>query len=167
MQPHCTIPLTQGQFATVDPADFEELSQHKWCAWRHRRTWYAVRAVQRDGKSITIRMHNVIMGAKGIDHIDGNGLNNTRANLRLATPGQNVFNRDKPSSNTSGYKGVHWYEARRKWQAYIQVEGKRKHLGYHPTAEEAAIAYDIAARELHGEYARLNFPPPWVRHHRS
>jgi hypothetical protein len=94
------------------------------------------------------------------DHIDGDKLNNTPANLRICTPSQNSANRPAPRNNTSGYKGV-WYDASRpgvkKWRATIERDRRQYHLGLHATSEEAARAYDAAARELFGPFARTNF----------
>src|SRR4030066_295203 len=112
------IPLTKGLFATVDDEDFKYLMQWNWCAIKGRKTFYAVR---HDGilpfrKSVS--MHSVIMDTpKGMktDHKDNDGLNNTRKNLRICTNTQNLQNAKKHSDNTSGYKGVSWYERDKKW----------------------------------------------------
>jgi hypothetical protein len=90
------------------------------------------------------------------DHKDGNPLNCQRDNLRIATRQQNSCNQKIRSTNTSGYKGVSWHSRRYKWQAYIMVNYKRVYLGLFGTAEDAAKAYNEKAKELHGEFARLN-----------
>ena len=90
-----------------------------------------------------------------IDHIDGNRANNAIENLRPATNSQNQQNRAKQKTNTSGYKGVHWRKDAGKWQAQIAINGKRKHLGYFDTAEQAHEAYCKTAIELHGEFANF------------
>lgn len=150
------IPLTQDKFAIVDAADFDWLNQWKWYADEHRRTFYAARnSPSANGKHDTIKIHQLLAG-KGADHIDGNGLNNTRANLRLATTSQNGCNRGAQANNKSGYKGVAWHKQRKKWRANIRVGGKQVHLGYFATPEEAALVYNKAAREYFGEFARLN-----------
>ena len=87
---------------------------------------------------------------------DCDGLNNRRSNLRLATPSQNMQNSRIPSNNSSGFKGAFWHKRERKWQAQIKLNGKKKHLDYFDTVEEAAAAYDKAAIELFGEFARPN-----------
>jgi hypothetical protein len=93
---------------------------------------------------------------KFIDHIDGNPANNKLSNLRLATPGQNSHNTRKVDGmTTSKYKGVK--KVNNRWRAYINYEGKRLHLGYHATEEEAALAYDTKAVEVFGLYAKCNF----------
>jgi hypothetical protein len=103
-------------------------------------------------------MHNVIMGVKGIDHANGNGLDNRRSNLRPFTGAQNHWNSGISRTNWSGHKGVGWNKAEGKWRARIQANGKRLFLGYFDTAEDAGHAYDAAARELHGEFARTATP---------
>ncbi len=151
------IQLTQNQVALVDESDFEYLNQWRWCAQKRRNTFYAVRHTPRvNGKSSLIKMHALLVG-KGCDHIDMNGLNNTRANLRLATRAQNAYNRVAQANNTSGLKGISWHKRDKKWRAQITVNGKNNQLGYFDTPEEAARVYDAAARDLHGEFARLNF----------
>ncbi len=92
------------------------------------------------------------------DHIDGNGLNNRRSNLRPASNSQQVANQGVRSDNTSGYKGVTWREDRGKWEAKIQSGGKRRCLGLFDDKIEAAKVYDHAALEAFGEFAVLNFP---------
>ena len=149
-----TIELTQGRFATVDDGDFDELNRHKWCI---SGAGYAVR------KSFfkTIGMHAAIMGTPDgmhTDHINGDKLDNRRENLRICTPSQNQQNRSNQKNNKIGYKGVGWNSTANKWLARITVRGEQVHLGYFETAEDAARAYDQAAKDLHGEYAFLNFP---------
>jgi hypothetical protein len=106
-------------------------------------------------------MHRVIAARMGldlseiIDHMDGNGLNNSRSNLRAATNAQNLQNRGKQKNNTSGIKGVSWDKARSKWAAEIRSQGKRYHLGRFDTKEEAAEAYRKAAKKLHKEFAKI------------
>jgi hypothetical protein len=90
---------------------------------------------------------------KQIDHINCIRDDNRILNLREATNQQNGFNRNAPSSNTSGFKGVHWNKKDKKWQAHIRVSGKRKHLGYFDCPEVAAAAYEVAAQKYHGQFA--------------
>ena len=156
-----TIELTKGYVALVDDADFEWLSQRKWCASYERNgNAYALRGYRSGDRKRTIKMHREIMGAKPgqqVDHKNGDTLDNRRANLRICTQSQNNMNRHT-RTGTSRYKGVCWSKAKRKWQAGIQVDGKTKFLGYFHNEIEAARAYDVAARDLFGEYANLNFP---------
>ncbi len=107
-------------------------------------------------------MHRQIMAAPDhlvVDHIDHNGLNNTRANLRLCTSAQNLCNALPPANASSRYKGVSWEKRRKNWRVVIQFNNKTYHLGHFKNEIEAAKAYDERAKELHGEFACLNFPP--------
>lgn len=156
------IPLTQGKVAIVDDGDFKYLNQWKW--WLDgrptRRTDYARRKIKTpEDKWKKVSMHRAILNvAEGVpvDHINGNGLDNRRENLRVCTLTQNMQNAPLRKDSTSGYKGVHWFERRGKWVAYINFQGKRVHLGYHDKKEDAAGAYNEAAKKYHGEFARLN-----------
>jgi hypothetical protein len=106
-----------------------------------------------------IYLHQLALGgSKGghIDHKDGNRLNCRRENLRHCTTAQNIRNSRVSRANTSGFKGVHQRKSTGRWQAYITVDRKRVHLGYFPTPREAALAYNQAAIERFGEFARLN-----------
>jgi hypothetical protein len=140
----------------VDPADYNWLMQFKWHASGKRGgILYAVNQKRQ-------RMHRLIINPpkeKLVDHINGNSLDNRRANLRLATYTQNNWNsRHGIGLGTSRYKGVIWYKRNRKWEAVISVNGKRKHIGYFIDEKDAARAYDKAAKEQRGEFAVLNFP---------
>lgn len=154
------IPLSKGKVAIVDAADYEWLNQWKWSASENRSgTWYARRSLGTRDEQHTLMMHRAILNVQSklhVDHINGNGLDNRRFNLRLCTPAQNQYNRGICANNTSGFKGVYWVKGHEKWQAQIHVNGKHYHLGFFDTAEAAAYAYDTAALELHGEFAKLN-----------
>lgn len=151
------IPLTKNRFAIVDEADYERLSRFKWCvSCTGRKKLYACRM---EGRRV-VKMHREIMRpARGlvVDHIDGNGLNNCRANLRVCTYSQNLCNRQK-YRGTTPYKGVFYRKDRDKYYARISFAGRKHYLGLYDDPVEAARAYDRKARELHGPYARLNFP---------
>lgn len=149
------IKLTQGKFALVDDADYEWLVQFKWCIVKVRRIYYAIRAVQ--GK--TVYMHRFMLEAPkdmDIDHINHNGLDNRRANLRICTHIQNLQNKRSSCNGTSKYKGVSWCKRDKKWTAQIEHGGQSAYLGRFANELEAANAYDKAAKELHGEFAYLN-----------
>jgi hypothetical protein len=155
------IHLTQGKFAIVDPKDYARLSKYKWRICNARNTMYAERSIRkgpaRYGRVLMHRM--IIHPAKGfvIDHINGNGLDNRSANLRLATVSQNAANAPKKSTNTSGFKGVWFDKQKKKFRACIWHQKKRHHLGYFKTKIEAAKAYDQAAIKYHKQFARPNF----------
>jgi len=156
------VPLTRGYAATVDSID-ADLAALTWTALPSPNTVYACRGIPLDnGKQTTIKLHRVILALKlgrdlsegeQVDHIDGDGLNNTRDNLRLATSAQNSANRGKQSNNTSGFKGVSWNKPRGKWRAQIRVGGNQIHLGMFTSKDEAHAAYCEAAEEYFGEFA--------------
>lgn len=148
------LQLTKNREAIIDDEDFEFLNQWKWSIHQAGRYQYAAR--QNKGK--IIKLHRLLMKAKAgdvVDHKNGDTLDNRRSNLRLCSKGQNNMNVKKRIDNKSGFKGVCF--KRGKWMAYIQANKKWKHLGYHESAEAAALVYDIAAKEMHGEYAKVNF----------
>lgn len=155
------IPLTQGYHAVVDAEDYERVSRYKWCLSRSGNQLYA----QRRCRGKTIRMHQFIMRppkGKVVDHIDGNGLNNRRGNLRICTPQQNTWNqkRRKQQGASSRFIGVHRHKDRPgKWYVKIKCGDERVNLGPFDSEIEAARARDRKARELFGEYASLNLPP--------
>lgn len=150
------IRLTNGDIAIVDDEDFERVSQHNWYLNRKRNGPYAITKI--DGE--TVGMHRFILGLKkgdGLqgDHRDGDGLNNCRSNLRIATGSDNQRNQVRRVPK-HGYLGICPFG--KSWVAYIHVHSKRIHLGSYPTKEAAAVAYDKSAREVYGEFAVPNFP---------
>lgn len=159
------IPLTKGYTAIVDDEDYERFGGFKWCASKGvaDRTYYAVRATTGPHPTRkTIRLHRAILGAPAgtqVDHVNRDGLDNRRANLRLATRSQNRANSEKRIDGlASRFKGVCWERSRGRWMARIGVDGRKRHLGYFDDEEQAARAYDRAARAQWGEFARPNFP---------
>jgi len=150
-------------FALVDDADYADLSRRRWFAQKGPRTFYAVCNTTVDGKRKTARMHRILVGdaATGlqVDHRDGDGLNNQRANLRVCTSADNQHNQRTRKDNVTGFKGVSAPIAMRnganKYRAQIKFNGKQIHLGRFPTAEQAHAVYCEAAKRLHGEFARF------------
>lgn len=160
------IPLSKlgkykGMFsAIVDDADYDRLSELDWYVLLADPAHIYARC-KRQGKNVL--MHRLILGTEAgivVDHIDGNGLNNRRSNLREATHQQNSVNSKKPQTGTatSKYKGVYFYRRLGKWCAQIKVSDAGNYLGLYDTQEAAARAYDAKSLELFGEFARLNFP---------
>lgn len=156
------IRLNRGLVAIVDVEDVELVERYNWNGLRGRKTWYAV-AVGETGR--VIALHRYLLGfpaGRMIDHINENGLDNRRCNLRFATHSQNAANisKQRADATTSRYKGV-WYEKagsrQRRWRARVRVNGRQVQLGSFLTEQEAARAYDSAAQEHFGEYAKLNF----------
>lgn len=170
------IPLTKGYFATVDDEDYERLAKYTWNVQvtpkKNATMYYACRTVSNDrGGWKKEWMHRVVTSAPEgllVDHIDRNGLNNTRANLRLCTASQNLANREmrRAASYSTQYQGVLYLDPenprhkgnRKRYKAYTSYQGVMRQLGTYATAEEAAQVRDRAALHYHGEFANLNFP---------
>jgi len=151
------ITLTQSKEAIVDDDMFEYLNQWQW----YYNAGYAVRAVGKHRHQKHIYMHREIMHTPDgmeTDHINGNGLDNQRANLRACTTSQNQANSNKQRNNTSGYKGVCFIKRDNKWRASVIINKKYKSIGSFENPIDAAKAYDKKAKELFGSFARLNFP---------
>jgi hypothetical protein len=145
--------------ALIDDADYELVSRYRWHAWEVQRPGgrvdgpYAAAATRQGGRKTSVLMHKLITGHPITDHANGDGLDNRRANLRLATTVQNGYNRRSQTGHSSQYKGVTWHKQRRKWQACIKVDGKNRYLGIFSSEEEAAAAYVAVALEAQGAYA--------------
>lgn len=153
------IPLTQGRVAIVSNADFPELIKHKW--FYHAGTGYACRNIKRDDGSRTmVYMHKVIRpGLEYVDHQNTNRLDNRRSNLRRCTNQENARNQKISIRNKSGFKGVSWSKQNKKWYAYIGSRAWNKKtisLGFFDDPRQAASAYNKAAEQYFGEFARLN-----------
>lgn len=147
------IKLTNGGEARVDNHDWGRLNIWSWFRVDKGHTSYAMRT---DDHTF---MHNVIMYPGEnleVDHIDGDGLNNQRINLRYATRSQQLMNKGLQINNTSGYPGVHFFKRKRRWTAYINKKGKRKNLGYFLLYEDAVKARKKAEKELFGDFACNN-----------
>lgn len=151
------IQLTQGKVALVDDEDFERLNQWKWRALHNRNTYYAIRNAKKFLLRTIVYMHREIMNVQNdmmIDHADSNGLNNCKSNLRICNNSQNMQNRKKPITNTSGYKGV--TRSGKRWRAYVAVNGIKKYLGTFDNPEQAAQVYEKEAKLSYKEFARTN-----------
>lgn len=172
------IPLSRGFFAQVDDEDYDYLMQWKWYAHTHTKhsenLTYAIRNIPAiesyTGKRTAIKMHRQIMNVSDkdihVDHIDHNGLNCQKDNMRLCSNSQNTLNRKGVGS--SKYLGVSLWKGSikykdgsvkhyTKWRAIIRVNGKNKSLGLYDSEECAARAYDKIAADVHKEFANLNF----------
>jgi hypothetical protein len=162
--PFRRIPLTRGQFAIVDPEDYACLAKHKWFLAQSPTGSYAARWQRLNDKNIRkkIWMHRQIIDIPDnlvCDHINRNGLDNRKANLRPATISQNLSNRPKRRIKTrSKYKGLEWDKTQRKWKTRIQHKGRKIYLGSFTNEIDAAKAYDRAAKLYHKDFAVLNFP---------
>lgn len=150
------IQLTQNKIAIIDDDDYNRIIKYKWYAINGRNdVFYAVTNIN----GLQIEMHKFILESESlIDHINYNGLDNRKSNLRIATQSQNSIHRRKINSKTSSrYKGVSWHSSKNKWRVQIMKEGNQLHVGYFLNEEDAARAYDKSAYKLFGEFAELNF----------
>lgn len=163
------IPLTgrvaAGRFALVDDGDYELVAQYRWHAARRGRSGredqvYAATSTWSEGARKSVFMHTLIAGFLGVDHVNHDGLDNQRHNLRRATRSQNGGNKRRRRTASSQYKGVSWAADRKLWGAQIVRDGTLRLLGWHKDEADAARAYDAAARELFGPFACVNFPGP-------
>lgn len=173
MSDYTTIPLSKtgkhkDKYRAVVSDEDKDLAELNWSVHirENGKRHYAIRALYSNGKKFAdVLLHRVILErmiaplklekCEDVDHIDGNGLNNARSNLRLATRSQNQANRGMSKNNKSGYKGVCYDKKGNKWTASIGHKGKRYAIGRYNTPEEAHEAYKAKAKELFGEFSRF------------
>jgi hypothetical protein len=156
------IKLTKGFACKVDKEDYEYLSQFKWryhngYASRNEVTWCPL--AKKTVKTKQITLHRLIIACPDgmtVDHINGDKLDNRKSNLRICNHQQNCWNRPLQNNSTTGSRGVSYHKKMGKWMVYLTYNGKRKHLGYFSSLEEATARYDEEASKHYGEYARLN-----------
>lgn len=158
------IPLTRGYEAVIDVDDLPLVEGRNWGATAERDRIYAKTTVTVSvGRQRIISLHRLIANVDDplieVDHRDGDGLNNRRANLRVCDRSRNSWNRGLESTSTTGFKGVSYVKSDNRYEAKIRFHVRRLYLGRFATAEQAAAAYDIAAELAFGDFAKLNFPP--------
>ncbi len=153
------IVLKSGDTVIVDDEDYSLVSGFSWHLRKGRQTNYAQSKIRKGDRYVAVAMHRLIMNAlpkTEIDHINRNGLDNRKENLRFCTKRQNQGNRESPRvKKTSPYKGVSFEGnvfRNKPWRASIYIRGKAKNLGLFATQEEAAEAYAVAARQEYGEF---------------
>ena len=152
------ITTKKGQEIIIDDEDWEKVKDYTWHADKIRNILYARTSTYDGVKQTWITMHRLLMGnpiGMVIDHIDGNGLNNQKSNLRICTNQQNCANSRK-RHGASQYKGICWHNDTKKWSAHICSHWHQSFLGYYENEIDAAVAYNIAAKRLFGEFANLN-----------
>ncbi len=150
------MPLTRGFVGLADPSDITAVSDHVWHANfpKHARSAYVCTNVSKRPMSL----HRMLISAAPgeiVDHINGNGCDNRRANLRLCTHAENMRNRKKSRGGNSKHKGIYYEPNKQLWRAEIKFQGKKIRLGRYKSADDAALAYRAAAQRYHGNFARL------------
>ena len=156
------IPLTQGKVAIIDDKDLALVSQYEWFAHKNGKNFYAETRLPISKGRILLKMHVLIMGKKigfEIDHINHNGIDNRRENLRHATHSQNHQNNRPRIHCSSKYKGVYWHKRDKKWEVQIGLDGALFYLGRFASEQEAAILYNKSAVKMFGPFAFLNKVP--------
>lgn len=154
------IQLNLGKSIIIDDEDYNRVIKYKWFAvWiKSSKNWYVSRNIFKNDKWTAESLHRFIMNAKSgqiVDHKNRNTFDNRKENLRFATKSQNNANR-KTSKTYTKYLGVFYREDRNKWRAILRYKTKAHNLGHFNTPEEAALAYNKKAIEIHGEFANLN-----------
>lgn len=158
------LDLTQNQTCLIDACDYDLVKDYRWYYRKPKKanSGYVLTSIPNNGKRKTLQIHRLIMNCTDrkmqIDHINHNGTDNRRSNLRICTNQENIMNTSKHKDNTSNYKGVSFHKQANKYRAEITFNKKRIHLGLFEDVISAAHAYDNKALELYGEFANLNFP---------
>ncbi len=157
------IPLRRGGVALIDDDDYKKIAAFRWNIRKDGYVEYAARYIQINGKNVRISMHRVILNLSHrdgtiVDHINGNGLDNRKTNLRIVTSSLNRYNCRMRYNNTSGYRGISWHRKDKKWRVSICFKGKQFWCGEFINKISAALAYDNAAIKYYGTDAKLNFP---------
>lgn len=153
------LKLSTGEFTFLDSEDYLKFCKYSWYGHKNGKTTYVERMKCSKGKRISIKLHRVILKAPPgveVDHINRNGLDNRKCNLRLASRIENCRNLSKRSGGSSKYKGVDWRAAHKKFRARITVNKRLIELGYFESAKKAALAYDRAAVKYFGVFALTN-----------
>lgn len=151
------IHLTKNQISFVDDADYASVKSKNWGAHKYPNSWYASSRI--NGK--TTGLHSFLLKPPAgfvVDHIDGNGLNNQRSNLRIATPSENMRNQRRHADSASKYKGVWKVKDCNRWAVRLWDGTKRHYVGLFKDEIEAAKTYDFIANQVFGAFAHLNFP---------
>lgn len=151
------IPLTQGKMALVDDSDYDWLVELG--KWHYSSLGYAHKKSSKSEGQRSLYMHRLILNPpneKYTDHVNGNKLDNRKENLRVCDRHQNMYNMKTPSNNTSGYKGVFLSDSGKKWRSRIIFKHKKINLGTFDTPQQAALAYNKAAKVYAGVFAKLN-----------
>jgi len=156
------LPLNKGLYALLDDDDFFRIRQRGWHAVKKYQITYVRRTVGKRGQQKCVYLHHEVLGVisgKHIDHINGDGLDNRKENLRITSPSHNQANRkNKNKNNTSGFRGVTFSKRDQIWIAQIMVNRRCLCVGRFDSAIEAAKARDAAALKIFGDCAVLNFP---------
>lgn len=145
----------------IDESEYNKLIKHKWYLEKSNNNFYAYTTIKINSVKKNFKMHRLIMGLNFgdgliVDHINHNGLDNTKENLRLATKSQNGQNSKSQKNSSSKYLGVSYYKRDNLWTAQIKVENKKLHLGRFLSEQKAAECYNIAANKYYKEFANLN-----------
>lgn len=152
-----TSPYYKKYYALIDDKDYKKVNGNNWHIKKDKGMTYAETNIKVKSHYKLFTLHRLVMGIKNVDHINGNGLDCRRKNLRRATQHQNIMNRRANKKSTSKYKGVSYHKITKKWNAQIQVNGNKINLGYFNSERQAGKVYNKRAKQLFGKFANLNF----------